>query len=151
MTFLIATSANDPDTRLPGELAMTAQDPSGAVVPNGTVQPGGFLPVPKLIVDPPLPGPLSTGSVIIAYRVENLRMLPVLSRDDRASVPGAGHLQFSVDDLPWHWAYASGEPVIVHGLPPGPHRVVLTLVDPNHKPLARIERVFTVPARRGEA
>jgi hypothetical protein len=32
---------------------------------------------PKLIVDPPLPEPLSQGRVYIQYRTENLRLLPV--------------------------------------------------------------------------
>src|SRR4051794_36818570 len=30
-------------------------------------------PAPKLIVEPPLPGPLARGAVLIPYRVENLR------------------------------------------------------------------------------
>jgi hypothetical protein len=35
-------------------------------------------PAPKLVVEPPLPGPLARGAVLIPYRVENLRILPVL-------------------------------------------------------------------------
>ena len=34
-------------------------------------------PAPKLIVDPPLPGPLARGVFQAQYRVENLRILPV--------------------------------------------------------------------------
>jgi hypothetical protein len=34
-------------------------------------------PPAKLIVDPPLPEPLSQGSVFIQYRTKNLRVLPV--------------------------------------------------------------------------
>ena len=35
-------------------------------------------PAPKLIVDPPVPGPLARGAVLIPYRVEHLRIMPVL-------------------------------------------------------------------------
>ncbi|MBD2022821.1 DUF6130 family protein, partial [Leptolyngbya sp. FACHB-711] len=34
----------------------------------------------KLIVDPPLPEPLSQGRVFIQYRTENLRVLPVFGK-----------------------------------------------------------------------
>src|SRR5262245_49561055 len=35
---------------------------------------------PKLIVDPPLPEPLSHGRVYIQYRTENLRIVPVFGK-----------------------------------------------------------------------
>ena len=35
-------------------------------------------PAPKLTVDPPLPGPLARGAALIPYRVENLRIIPLL-------------------------------------------------------------------------
>jgi hypothetical protein len=39
----------------------------------------------------------------------------------------------TVDDAPWHWVDASGEPLIVQGLPPGPHRVLIQLADATHR------------------
>ena len=36
------------------------------------------------------------------------------------------------DDLPWDWADASGVPVVIQNLPPGPHRVLVELADANH-------------------
>jgi hypothetical protein len=33
-------------------------------------------PAPRLIVEPPLPGPLAQGVVFIPYRVENIQMAP---------------------------------------------------------------------------
>lgn len=102
-------------------------------------------PAPRLIVDRPQPGPLSSGSLVVQYRVGDLQLLPVLAADDHIPRSRAGHMQFCVDDLPWHWADASGEPLIVHGLPPGPHRVRLTLVDPEHMPIAAEELRFVIP------
>jgi hypothetical protein len=48
-------------------------------------------------------------------------------------VPRIGHLHITVDDARWHWVDASGEPLIVAGLAPGPHRVLLELADPTHR------------------
>ena len=31
----------------------------------------------------------------------------------------------TVDDAPWLWADASGEPVVLNGLSPGPHKIRL--------------------------
>ena len=50
-----------------------------------------------------------------------------------------------VDDEPWHWADASGEPVILVGLPAGKHKVTIILADPTHKPLDHKTVEFTVP------
>ena len=47
-------------------------------------------PPPKLIVDPPLPGPLARGAVLIPYRVENFRILPVLGAGARTYLHGSG-------------------------------------------------------------
>ena len=60
-------------------------------------------PAPKLIVDSPLPGPLARGAVLIPYRVENFRILPVLGADATKVSPRVGHLHVTVDDLPWPW------------------------------------------------
>ena len=35
-------------------------------------------PPPKLLVDPPLPEPLSRGAIVIQYRVENFHILPLV-------------------------------------------------------------------------
>ena len=41
---------------------------------NSTVVPIDNEPPPRLIVEPPLPGPLARGVVFVPYRVENLRI-----------------------------------------------------------------------------
>jgi hypothetical protein len=37
----------------------------------------GFQPAAKIVVDPPLPEPLSRGVVFIEYHTENLQVVPV--------------------------------------------------------------------------
>ena len=102
-------------------------------------------PAPKLIVDPPLPGPLVQGRVLIQYRTENVRIVPVFGAGALNVSPRLGHLHITVDDLPWHWADASGETIDVVGLPPGPHKVLIELADPTHRIITGQAVTFTVP------
>nr|DAR21344.1 MAG TPA: protein of unknown function (DUF4399) [Caudoviricetes sp.] len=102
-------------------------------------------PPAKLIVDPPLAGPLSKGAVFIQYRTENMRIEPVFGPEALKVTPRIGHIHVIVDDNPWHWADASGEPVILVGLPAGQHKVTIILADPTHKPVDRKTIEFTVP------
>ena len=86
-------------------------------------------PAPKLIVDPPLPEPLSRGLVFIQYRAENIRIVPVFGEGALQVSPRIGHVHVTVDDLPWHFVDASGETPIVVGLVAGGHKVLVELVD----------------------
>lgn len=104
-------------------------------------------PPAKLIVDPPLPDELALGRVFIQYRAENLRIVPVFGRGALDVSPRIGHLHITVDDLPWHFIDASGETIVVVGLPPGEHRVLLELADPSHRVIASETVTFTVPVR----
>jgi hypothetical protein len=101
--------------------------------------------LPRLIVDPPLPEQLAQGQVFIQYRTENLRIVPVFGSGALDVSPRIGHIHVTVDDAPWHWADASGETVVVVGLPPGPHKVLIELADPTHKVITSQEVSFLVP------
>ena len=91
-------------------------------------------PAPKLIVDPPLPNLLAQGVVWIQYRTENLRIVPVFGAGALNASPRIGHLHITVDDLPWLWADASDSNTIdLAGMPPGPHKIQIDLVDANHE------------------
>ena len=105
-------------------------------------------PPPKLTVDPPLPGPLARGAVLVPYRVEHFRILPVLGADAVKISPRVGHLHVTVDDLPWHWGDFSNDnsTIVVVGMPPGQHKVMIELADPEHRILAGQTVTFTVPA-----
>jgi hypothetical protein len=96
-------------------------------------------------VDPPLPEALANGRVFIQYRAENLRIVQVFGPAALAVSPRIGHVHVTIDDLPWHWADASGEQLIITGLPVGPHRVLIELVNANHQTLDQAVVKFTVP------
>ena len=105
-------------------------------------------PPPKLIVDPPLPEGLPKGLVWIQYRAENVRIGPVLGQGALQASPRVGHLHITVDDLPWLWADTSNSNTIdIYGLPPGPHKVKIDLVDANHNLFPGQSKVvsFTMP------
>jgi len=105
-------------------------------------------PAARLIVDPPLPGPLARGAVQIQYRVENIRIVPVFGAAALDVSPRIGHLHIKIDDLPWHWADASDSNTVdVVGLPPGPHKVLIQLVNANHQVLTAETVTFVVPRR----
>jgi Family of unknown function (DUF6130) len=99
----------------------------------------------KITIDPPLAEPLSHGRVVIQYRAENLHIVPVFGAAALAVSPRVGHIHVTVDDAPWVWADASGEPVVLNGLPSGPHKVLLQLETPNHQLLDQGAVTFTVP------
>ena len=122
--------------------AQTAKDFLG---PAGVVPLTEQQPPAKIIVDPPLAEPLSRGYVFIQYRAENLRIVPVFGPNALDVSPRIGHIHVIVDDAPWHWADASGEPLILVGLPAGPHKVEIILANANHHPLDRATVEFVVP------
>jgi hypothetical protein len=99
----------------------------------------------KLVVDPPLAEPLAQGRVFIQYRTENLRVVPVFGQGALDVSPRIGHVHITVDDAPWHFVDASGETVILVGLPPGPHKMLFELADPTHKVITSQTVTFTVP------
>jgi hypothetical protein len=122
--------------------AQTAREVRGAAA----VEPLEHEPPAKIIIDPPLPEPLSRGRVVIQYRTENLHIVPVFGPAALAVSPRVGHIHVTVDDAAWVWADASGEPVVLNGLPPGPHTIRLELETANHQPLDQGVVRFTVPA-----
>lgn len=103
-------------------------------------------PPPRLIVGPPLPGPLARGAVLIPYRVENLRILPVLGMAAVNVSPRIGHLHVTVNDLPWRWGdFSDSKTIVIVGLPPGEHKVLIELSDPEHRIFTGQTVTFTVP------
>jgi hypothetical protein len=104
-------------------------------------------PPARLIVDQPIQQALAKGRVFIQYRAENLRIVQVFGPAALNVSPRIGHIHVTVDDLPWHWADASGEQLIITGLSVGPHKVLIELVDANHQTLDRAVVSFMVPVR----
>jgi hypothetical protein len=105
-------------------------------------------PPARLIVDPPLSQQLAEGRVYIQYRTENIRIMPAFGHGALGVSPRIGHLHITVDDAPWHYVDASGGTIVIVGLEPGQHSVMIELADPIHRVIA-IETVrFTLATRR---
>ena len=104
-------------------------------------------PAAKLIVDPPLPEALALGKVYIQYRTENLRLIPVFGQGALDVSPRIGHVHITVDDAPWHFVDASGETIIIVGLNPGLHSVLIELAGPTHQKIASQTVNFMLPPR----
>ena len=127
--------------------AQTARQVRGAapVVPLASEPPA------KIVIDPPLAEPLSHGRVVIQYRAENLHIVPVFGPAALAVSPRVGHIHVTVDDLPWRWADASGEPLIINGLLPGAHKILIQLESANHQALDQGIVQLTIPATTPDA
>lgn len=126
-------------------IAQTAREVRGAapVIPLATEG------APRIFVDPPLPDALARGLVVIQYRTENLHIVPVFGPNALDVSPRIGHIHVTVDDAPWHWADGSGEPLIIQHLPPGPHKVLIELVNANHQVFegGAVMTSFVIPNR----
>ena len=106
----------------------------------------GTEPAAKIVIDSPLAEPLaSRGVVVIPYCAENMRIAPVFGPGALTVSPRVGHIHVTVDEAPWRWADASGTPIILQGMPPGPHKVLLELVDANHQVVDKATVTFVVP------
>src|SRR6266568_1380494 len=104
-------------------LAQSAKDGCGPtpVIPLTSEEPPA-----KIVTYPPLAEPLaSRGVAIIQYCTQNLHLVPVFGPNALAVSPRVGHIHVRVDDASWVWADASGNPIILMGLPPGPHKVLV--------------------------
>src|SRR5205814_298059 len=121
VAYLVAASA----------VAQTAKEVRGAAA----VEPLQNEPPAQIMIDPPLAEPLSRGRVVTQYRTENLHIVPVFGPATLAVSPRIGHIHVTVDDATWHWADASGVPVIIQRLPPGQHKILIQLVNANHQPI----------------
>lgn len=115
-----------------------------------TGRPPAVLPLaselpPKLVIFAPIPEALARGVAIIQFATENVRVMPVFGQNAVAVSPRLGHLHVTVDD--WHgtWAHTSQDPIILVGLKPGPHKVLLEVAAPGHKIVTSETIVFTVP------
>jgi len=126
---------------------------SWAQTGTDAVRPPAVIPVaseaaPKLIAYPPLAEPLARGVVIIQYRTENARIMPVFGTKAVDVSPRLGHLHVTIDDWNGTWAHTSEDPIIVVGLKPGVHKVRLEIADPSHKILASETVTVTVPEQK---
>jgi hypothetical protein len=118
-----------------------------------SIAPPAILPLqseaaPTLIAYPPLAEPLARGVVIIQYRAEHARIMPVFGKEAVEVSPRLGHLHVTVDDWNGTWAHTSEDPIILVGLKPGSHKILLEVADPNHKILTSTTVSFSVPEKK---
>jgi len=118
-----------------------------------SIAPPAILPLqsetaPILTAYPPLAEPLARGVVIIQYRAEHARIMPVFGKEAVEVSPRLGHLHVTVDDWKGTWAHTSEDPIILVGLPPGTHQVLLEVADPTHKILTSTTVRFIVPEKK---
>ena len=108
----------------------------------------GSEPPAKIVIYPPLAGPLaSRGVAIIQYCTQNLHLVPVFGENALDVSPRVGHVHVRVDDASWVWADASGNPIILMGLLPGTHKVLIELNDANHHALDKGTVTFVIPEK----
>ncbi|MGC9941040.1 MAG: DUF6130 family protein [Verrucomicrobiota bacterium] len=106
-------------------------------------------PPAKIIIDPPLVEALSFGLLVIQYRAENLHILPIFGPHALAVLPRVGHIQITVDDAVCHWADASGNPIIINGLAPWRHKILIQLMNANHQEIDQGKVEVTIPQAHG--
>ena len=102
----------------------------------------------RLVVAPSLADTLKRGLAVIQYRADNLRVVPIFGSAALSVVPRIGHIHVTLDGARWHWVDASGEPLIIQGLDPGPHSVLIELADPTHHVIDSKTIQFEIPHNR---
>ncbi|MQY22631.1 DUF6130 family protein [Nocardia macrotermitis] len=138
-----ACSSSTPEPVAPVTVVPVSGEPTWSPAP---VIPLTAQSAPALVVDQPLPDQLAMGLVVIRYRAENMRVVAAYGAGALSVSPRIGHIHVVVDDAPWHWADASGEPLIIQSLPAGPHKVWIGLAAPTHRVLDSKTVSFAVPA-----
>jgi hypothetical protein len=129
-------------------MTASAQSAKDACGPTSVIPRTGEEPPAKIVIDPPLAEPLATrGVAIIQFCAQNLHLVPVFGPNALAVSPRVGHIHVRVDDAPWVWADASGNPIILMGLLPGPHKVLIELEDANHRALDKGIVAFVIPEK----
>jgi hypothetical protein len=127
-------------------MTTSAQGTKSACGPTPVIPLSGEEPPAELLIDAPLAESLaSRGVVTIQYCTQNLHLAPVFGPKALAVTPRLGHIHVRVDEAQRVWADASGNPVILMGLPPGSHKVIIELEDANHHPLDKGTVTFVVP------
>lgn len=129
-------------------IGFSASAQSSSDIARPAILPIDAEPAPKIIAYPPIAEALARGVVIIQYRTENLRVKPVFGKSAVEVSPRLGHLHVTIDDWQGTWAHTSEDPIIVVGLKPGKHTVLLELADPNHKILASETVSVAVPEKQ---
>lgn len=126
-------------------LALAGAQASAQLPPPPAVLPLDAEPPARLQLHAPVPAALARGVVILQFRTENFRVFPLFGKGALGVSPRVGHLHVTVGGTQHTWAHTSGDPIIVVGLKPGAHEILVELADPNHGIVAAEKARFTVP------
>lgn len=125
-----------------------------AVTDAGTppaVIPVDSEPPAALHIYSPVPEALARGVVILQFKTENFRVIPIFGKGALGVSPRVGHLHVTVDGMALTWAHTSGEPIIVVGLKPGAHEILVELADPSHKIVTAKKAEFILPETKASS
>lgn len=104
---------------------------------------------PQLRLSEPRADLLKDGYVYLAFRVENMTVLPLYTEiNGKAATglkPAIGHLHVFVDDSKWSWIHALTDAIYFGPLPPGRHSLRIELVDASHSVIETQSLHFVVP------
>jgi hypothetical protein len=87
---------------------------------------------PKLVIESPVDGQTQQGAIVVKFHTENITLTPAYDDDALHHVPALGHLHVYLDGASWFWIHADAGPIVIAGLPAGPHTVKIELAKPNH-------------------
>jgi len=102
---------------------------------------------PVLQVSGAVSAPLAKGLVVLPFSAEGAQIAAIYGDAATGMTPPPAHLHVKIDGASWHWVHASPDPVVIQGLPAGPHSVELVLADGNHRPLQKKTVSFTIAAK----
>jgi hypothetical protein len=88
---------------------------------------------------------LAKGAVVLPFRLENMKLMPLYGETALSVTPRVGHLHVTVDDASWHWVHSDNEPIVVQGLAAGAHHLTLELADPIHHVIESKTVSFEIP------
>lgn len=128
---------------------VAAQTVTEAGVPPAVI-PVDSEPPAALHLYAPVPAALARGVVILQFKTENFRVIPVFGKGAVGVSPRVGHLHVTVDGMALTWAHTSGEPIIVVGLKPGAHEILVELADPSHQIVAAKKAELILPETKAD-
>ena len=122
-----------------------ADAPMAMAMPMAAATPDTAEPAARLMLDEPLAGALANGALVLSFHTEHLVMTSLSAPPAAPGAPRAGHLHVALDHSAWQWVKTSSDPIVLFGLAPGPHTLLVDLADVNHKVLESHSVTFTVP------
>lgn len=98
-----------------------------------------------LSVSAPIAALLAKGVVVIPFKSDDVKIVPLYGEAAAQVVPRLGHLHVTLDGAFWHWVHSDDGPIVLQGLSSGRHQITLELADAAHRILTTRKLEFVVP------